>query len=212
MSIISSASSQQARYSLPRPRPQDVACGVCGVLLCGPLFKGHPQTSSCPWPCEGWACARASRSLASICAYMRVCTHTHTHTHTHIQKHSLSLPEVSSWNAASERPKTCGWGRGMNCLLRSCSALDFVNQDHEGRHWCDLQLGRIARRVEEAVRGGRRCQRARRCTHRIHSGCCPLIIHKHLLFSVLSFSNFYHGNNGLEEFQSFLATTEFHHT
>ena len=89
MSIISSASSQQARYSLPRPRPQDVACGVCGVLLCGPLFKGHPQTSSCPWPCEGWACARASRSLASICAYMRVCTHTHTHTHTF--KNTLSL-------------------------------------------------------------------------------------------------------------------------
>lgn len=38
MSIISSASSQQARYSLPRPRPQDVACGVCGVLFCGPLY------------------------------------------------------------------------------------------------------------------------------------------------------------------------------
>ena len=132
MSIISSASSQQARYFLPRPRPQDVACGVCGVLLSGPLYSGHPQTSSCPWPHEGWAHARALRSLASVCAYMCMCACVHTHTHS--QSLSLSLSEVSSWNAASERPRKCGWGRGMNCLLRSCSTLDFVNQDHEGRH------------------------------------------------------------------------------
>ena len=144
----------------------------------------------------------------------RMCIHVHVrmHAHTHTLSISLSLSEVSSWNAASERPRKCGWGRGRNCLLRSCSALDFVNQDHEGRHWCSPQLGRIAWRVEEAVRGGRQCQIAGRCTHRIHSGCCPLILHKYLLFSGLSFSNFYHGNSGLEEFQIFLPTTEFHHT
>ena len=89
MSIISSASSQQARYFLPRPRPQDVACGVCGVLLSGPLYSGHPQTSSCPWPHEGWAHARALRSLASVCAYMCMCACVHTHTHS--QSLSLSL-------------------------------------------------------------------------------------------------------------------------
>ena len=102
-----------------------VVCVECSSV--GHCTSGIHRPAHAPGPVKD---GPVPKHLDHWQAYVR----THVCAHTHTFKNTLSLPEVSSWNAASERPKTCGWGRGMNCLLKSCSALDFVNQDHEGRH------------------------------------------------------------------------------
>ena len=143
MSVISSASSQQARYSLPQPRPtghclQHVESAPLWATILGAAVASHARAL---WG-NGPTPAQLDQAHRFLC--MRVCAHT-------------ECAASSFGDEAWKRPTQHGLSRATGSLLSSCyvlsSALGCINRGYERRQQHSPRLERVPRRVGEAQTG-----------------------------------------------------------